>query len=92
MRGMGHEPVDVNVGVGGVCHGEDGEAPQKCRTSRTAARRFRAAARHPSVSEEVLGREERKGVVAERGSGAAERAAWPLRRGHPWGVVGFEVA
>ena len=62
------------------------------RTSRTAARRFRAAARHPSVSEEVLGREERKGVVAERGSGAAERAAGPLRCGHPRGVVGCEVA
>ncbi len=64
------------------------------RASRTAAYpwRFRAAARYPLVSEEVLGREERKGVVAERGSGAAERAAGPLRHGHPCGVVGCEVA
>jgi hypothetical protein len=60
--------------------------------SRTAASRLQAAVRDPSVSGEVLGGEERKEVVAKRSGGASERAAGPPRRGHLWGVVGFEVA
>jgi hypothetical protein len=60
--------------------------------SRTTASRPQAAVRDPSVSEEVMGGEERKKVVAERSCGAAERAAGLPRRGQLWEGTRFEVA
>jgi hypothetical protein len=58
----------------------------------TAASRLQDAIRDTSVSEGVMGGEERKKVVAERSGGAAERAAGSPRRGQLWEVAGFEVA